>query len=124
MLPCVVTQPLSFMRQRLNIAYITQFPSCQEKSVLLRGPPAARARQLVAKYRDNSGAGARGLNGCRPAHPTFDSYIVKALAEQLAGTEVFRITLTVFLDVYTFNVRRVMKCCLAHLLPSRLWCRS
>jgi len=31
---------------------------------------------------------------------------------------VFRIVLTAFLDVHTFDTRRVMKCCLAHLLPS------
>ena len=27
-------------------------------------------------------------------------------------------TLTAFLDAHTFDTRRVMKCCLAHLLPS------
>jgi tetraether lipid synthase len=31
---------------------------------------------------------------------------------------VFRVTLTAFLDAHTFDTRRVMKCCLAHLLPS------
>ena len=41
-----------------------------------------------------------------------------ALAEKLNGVEVFRITLTAFLDVHNFDTRRVMKCCLAHLLPS------
>ena len=42
----------------------------------------------------------------------------KALAEKLTGADVFRITLTAFLDAHTFDTRRVMKCCLAHLLPS------
>ena len=42
----------------------------------------------------------------------------EALAEKLSGTDVFRITLTAFLDTHTFDTRRVMKCCLAHLLPS------
>ena len=34
------------------------------------------------------------------------------------ATDVFRVTLTAFLDVHNFDTRRVMKCCLAHLLPS------
>jgi hypothetical protein len=44
--------------------------------------------------------------------------VVKALAEKLNGSDVFRITLTAFLDVHNFDTRRVMKCCIAHLLPS------
>ena len=30
----------------------------------------------------------------------------------------FRITITSFLDVYNFDVRRLMKCCVHHVLPS------
>ncbi len=78
----------------------------------------ARARQLVAKYLDSAGGCGCGPNGCGPADATLDSFVVKALAEQLSGADVFRITLTAFLDAHTFDVRRVMKCCLAHLLPS------
>ncbi len=40
------------------------------------------------------------------------------MAEKLTGKEVFRITLTAFLDKHTFDVRRVMKCCTAMLLPT------
>jgi hypothetical protein len=47
-----------------------------------------------------------------------DDFVVRALAEKLGGADVFRITLTAFLDVHNFDTRRVMKCCLAHLLPS------
>jgi uncharacterized radical SAM superfamily Fe-S cluster-containing enzyme len=78
----------------------------------------ARARALVAKYLDNAGGCGCGPNGCGPADPSLDEFVVKALAEQLNGAEVFRITLTAFLDVYNFDMRRVMKCCLAHVLPS------
>jgi len=49
------------------------------------------------------------------------SYIEEFEAEllkKLNGSEVFRITLTGFLDVHNFDTRRVMKCCIAHLLPS------
>ena len=47
-----------------------------------------------------------------------DEFLVKGLAEKLNGEEVFRVTLTAFLDVHNFDTRRVMKCCLAHILPS------
>ena len=47
-----------------------------------------------------------------------NEFVVKALAEKLTGSEMFRVTLTAFLDAHTFDTRRVMKCCLAHLLPS------
>jgi len=81
----------------------------------------ARARHLVAKYLESAGGCGCGPNGCGPGpSPTadLDPFLVKALAEQLTGNDVFRITLTAFLDAHTFDTRRVMKCCLAHLLPS------
>jgi uncharacterized radical SAM superfamily Fe-S cluster-containing enzyme len=83
----------------------------------------ARARQLVARYLESAGGcgcgpGGCGGNGEATAGPPLDDFVVKALAEQLGGADVFRITLTAFLDVHNFDTRRVMKCCLAHLLPS------
>lgn len=77
----------------------------------------ARARQIVARYLESAGGCGCGPGGCGPADPGLDEFVVKALAEKITGTEVFRITLTAFLDVHTFDTRRVMKCCLAHLLP-------
>ena len=44
--------------------------------------------------------------------------MVSALAEKLTGEDVFRVTLTSFLDPHTFDTRQAMKCCLAHVLPS------
>jgi uncharacterized radical SAM superfamily Fe-S cluster-containing enzyme len=41
-----------------------------------------------------------------------------ALEEKLSQNDVFRITVTSFLDAYNFDVRRVMKCCIHHVLPS------
>jgi uncharacterized radical SAM superfamily Fe-S cluster-containing enzyme len=78
----------------------------------------ARARQLVSKYLEGARACGCGPNGCGPADPSLDEFVVKALAEKLNGKEVFRVTLTAFLDVHNFDTRRVMKCCLAHILPS------
>lgn len=86
----------------------------------------ARARQLAAAYLEEAGGCGCGPNGCGEGAPLreaakqepLDDFVVRALAEKLNGADVFRITLTGFLDVYNFDVRRVMKCCLAHVLPS------
>jgi hypothetical protein len=45
-------------------------------------------------------------------------FFARALAEQLSPADVFRITITSFLDAYNFDVRRLMKCCIHHVLPS------
>lgn len=75
-----------------------------------------RAKQIVARALDASGNCGCGPNGCAP--PAADDFTAKALAETLTGADVFRVTLTAFLDAHTFDTRRVMKCCLAHVLPS------
>src|SRR5262249_51354355 len=80
----------------------------------------ARARQIVSRVLEGQGGCGCGPGGCGPAPngDRADDFVVKALAEKLTGEEVFRVTLTAFLDAHTFDVRRVMKCCLAHVLPS------
>jgi len=80
----------------------------------------ARARQIVARYLESAGGCGCGPGECAPATTPagLDEFVVKALAEQINGEQVFRVTLTAFLDVHNFDTRRVMKCCLAHLLPS------
>lgn len=78
----------------------------------------ARARELVQKYLESAGGCGCGPAGCGPTDGSLDEFMVKALAEKLNGSEVFRITLTAFLDAHNFDTRRVMKCCIAHLLPS------
>ncbi|MFO1065095.1 MAG: radical SAM protein [Pirellulales bacterium] len=42
----------------------------------------------------------------------------RALTGQASARDLLRITVTSFLDVYNFDVRRVMKCCTHHVLPS------
>jgi len=42
----------------------------------------------------------------------------RAINQEIGASDVFRIMITSFLDVYNFDVRRVMKCCVHHLLPS------
>ena len=45
-------------------------------------------------------------------------FFAQALQKQIGGEQLFRITITAFLDAYNFDVRRVMKCCTHHVLPS------
>lgn len=45
-------------------------------------------------------------------------FFAKTLDQQLGAENLFRITITSFLDAYNFDVRRVMKCCTHHVLPS------
>lgn len=45
-------------------------------------------------------------------------FFARALAEKLDPSDMFRITITSFLDVYNFDVRRLMKCCIHFVLPS------
>ncbi len=84
----------------------------------------SRAKQLVARAVSTAAGCGCGPEGCGPS-PSSESnnggetdFLTKALEEKLNGEEVFRVTLTAFLDVHNFDTRRVMKCCLAHVLPS------
>lgn len=45
-------------------------------------------------------------------------FFERALHEDLAPEDVFRITTTSFMDAYNFDVRQLMKSCVHHLLPS------
>ncbi|MFN9434514.1 MAG: radical SAM protein [Planctomycetota bacterium] len=63
--------------------------------------------------------GGKAGNGGANASPSVaDEFIAKALERQLGAKELFRITITSFLDAYNFDVRRVMKCCTHHVLPT------
>ena len=50
--------------------------------------------------------------------PAADEFFSKVLAQELGAESLFRITITSFLDAYNFDVRRLMKCCTHHVLPS------
>ncbi len=89
-----------------------------------------RARQLIEQYLERVGKGV----GCGPYarqacgdgdRDALDGTVDvaasesfrRALAEQLAQADVFRITITSFLDASNFDVRRLMKCRIHHVLP-------
>ncbi len=50
--------------------------------------------------------------------PVASEFFSRAISQELGAEDVFRITITSFLDVYNFDVRRVMKCCTHNVLPS------
>jgi uncharacterized radical SAM superfamily Fe-S cluster-containing enzyme len=51
-------------------------------------------------------------------NPHSEAFFAKVLSQELGARDVFRITITSFLDAYNFDVRRLMKCCTHHVLPS------
>ncbi len=53
-----------------------------------------------------------------PSSSSADDFFSRVLDQQLGAENLFRITITSFLDAYNFDVRRVMKCCTHHVLPS------
>lgn len=50
--------------------------------------------------------------------PAAREFFAKAIAQELGSEDLLRITVTSFLDAYNFDLRRLMKCCTHHVLPS------
>ena len=100
-----------------------------------------RASQLISRYLSREGC---GVSGCSPADlsqfandgtavggaptPTGDfakpdspiahEFFDRVLKQQIGARDILRIVITSFLDAYNFDVRRLMKCCVHHVLPS------
>jgi hypothetical protein len=53
-----------------------------------------------------------------PSSAAANEFFSRVVAQELGAENLFRITITSFLDAYNFDVRRVMKCCTHHVLPS------
>ena len=47
-----------------------------------------------------------------------ENFLQGVMQQSKGARDMLRITITSFLDVYNFDVRRVMKCCTHHVLPS------
>jgi uncharacterized radical SAM superfamily Fe-S cluster-containing enzyme len=45
-------------------------------------------------------------------------FLREVIDQEIGAEDLFRITITSFLDAYNFDVRRLMKCCTHHVLPS------
>ncbi len=58
------------------------------------------------------------LNGnATDTHDVAD-FLERVAKQAVSARDMLRITITSFLDVYNFDLRRVMKCCTHHVLPS------
>jgi hypothetical protein len=57
-------------------------------------------------------------NGDTAIRSIAGEFFGRGLAEELSSADVFRVLITSFLDAYNFDVRRLMKCCIHHILPS------
>lgn len=56
--------------------------------------------------------------GDEPDSAAAEEFFERAIEEDLAPEDVFRITTTSFMDAYNFDVRQLMKSCVHHVLPS------
>ena len=74
-----------------------------------------KSRDLILQY-----LGRQGCCGgsCGAGDSPGSDFFNQILAEQLGAENLFRITITNFLDAYNFDIRRLMKCCTHHVLPS------
>lgn len=124
-------------REGARVTPLTRFVNVREHlDLLANGITFTRgdARDLIRSYLESLGAcgtgcGPYGLPVTRtdpveraPLDPetrgAAERFFTRALAQDLAPRDVFRVTITSFLDRYNFDVRRVMKCCTHHVLPS------
>lgn len=86
--------------------------------------PSAAANLTLPILNATSAPSHNGVKQHFPVHAAPDltaasqEFFARALAEDLSPEDVFRITITSFLDAYNFDVRRVMKCCIHHILPT------
>ncbi len=91
------------------------------------------ARQLIARMScgddgcctpSNADASSLPMLTCENTPSTdtdralVERFLQDALSQAVGARDILRITITSFLDVYNFDVRRVMKCCTHHVLPS------
>ncbi len=54
----------------------------------------------------------------RDEQAVVDQFLQAAMGRKVGARDLLRLTITSFLDAYNFDVRRVMKCCTHHVLPS------
>lgn len=54
----------------------------------------------------------------KAAEDPVNEFLTRVMKQQAGARDILRITITSFLDVYNFDLRRVMKCCTHHVLPS------
>lgn len=81
----------------------------------------AKSRELIMQYLTRNaccGGNCSGTSEGLSESAAEQDFFSGILSQQLGAENLFRITITSFLDAYNFDVRRVMKCCTHHVLPS------
>lgn len=74
--------------------------------------------QLGGAPGGNANGNANGNGAASKISHAASDFFSRVVEQQVGAADLFRITITSFLDVYNFDVRRVMKCCTHHVLPS------
>jgi uncharacterized radical SAM superfamily Fe-S cluster-containing enzyme len=105
---------ISFTRERsreLILQYLSRQACCggdcgpvQDGEMRDNLPPISPSLPLSVSPSSPNGPGNDFLRGI--------------IDQQIGAENLFRITITSFLDAYNFDVRRLMKCCTHHVLPS------
>jgi uncharacterized radical SAM superfamily Fe-S cluster-containing enzyme len=67
---------------------------------------------------ESSSAGMLPILDPQAGEPALETFLAKLVEQAVGARDILRITITSFLDVYNFDLRRVMKCCTHHVLPS------
>lgn len=112
---------LSFNRnegKRLVELYLNRSSCCGPAGCCDEPTDSSATSQTMAPQK-------KGLGMQVLAHPTANdfsetarSFFARALTGSIGAEDLLRITITSFLDAYNFDVRRVMKCCTHHVLPT------
>lgn len=109
---------LSFTREegkRLVQQYLSRQNCCGPTGCC--EPNENELGNTLAVLKTTNGGGCCDDSSSQPKSVA-EQFFEQALAKQIGGEQLFRITITSFLDAYNFDVRRVMKCCTHHVLPS------
>jgi len=91
--------------------------SCGEEGCCTPAPAAASQTLPVLAPAGTVLASAVSSNATSDRE-LVEKFLQNALTQVVGARDILRITITSFLDVYNFDVRRVMKCCTHHVLPS------
>jgi uncharacterized radical SAM superfamily Fe-S cluster-containing enzyme len=111
---------ITFTRARarnLIERYLGSLGCCAGGNCSPNGEPSLVGLDLLSNALTGEDVGV-GKDGEAMFGQVAGEFFSRALAEDLSPSDVFRITITSFLDAYNFDVRRVMKCCIHHVLPS------
>lgn len=117
-----------------QVTPVTRFVDAQANFDLLANGLSftrAKSKQLILQYlgrqgccggdcgtSDDPATATPTLQQLGRASAPANEFFSRVIEQKMGAESLFRITITNFLDAYNFDVRRVMKCCTHHVLPS------